>query len=171
MSEAAKQGTADGLCGIYCLINHMRDWKHANKEKINEQEALRYLLQSAQVLGFLDPNRLVNGFEAFVLRLIFNQAAKWLQMPNRAYHLKDIGDCEMPDYCKRIFDAKGEIVVSEQSLRHWVLAVALDGEKFSVLNSQPRARKLRPLDGFAGVEHGLVLIDRKSDFARKLRVN
>jgi hypothetical protein len=168
MSAAAKQGTADGLCGIYCLINHMRDWGLQTKEKSNENEALRYLLQSAQVLGFLDPNRLVYGFEAFELRLIFNQVAEWLEKKTRAYHLKNIGNGKMFDACNKTIKAKGEIVVSEKSLGHWVLAIGFDGEKLSVLNSHPRARASRPLDAFAGVEHGLALIDRKSDLARKI---
>jgi hypothetical protein len=126
--RVAKQGAADGLCGIYCILNCVRGWFD------DEREAFRYLVQSAERLGILTSDRLHGGFELHELQDIFNLTSKimgkdWIAI--RADRLPE-------NFQKRsnsrkllaIFIAGGKAIISVDRREHWVLA-----KKFSVKDS------------------------------------
>jgi len=177
MIKVEKQGDPDGLCGIYCLINHMRDWgleeedKNGEIKKTNGQEALRYLLQAASTLGFLDSRRLVDGFEDFEIIQIFNRVAEWRRLDVRAVHLEEvgrkIGSDDLLETCKWVFDqGQGEVVLCENGGGHWVLAIASERSGFKVLDSDRASsdgnrKSISFMDGL----HGIALLRPTSALA------
>lgn len=74
----ARQGTNDGLCGIYCLINAVRD--DARVEDYSGEDLLRYLLEAATRLNNFAPSKIANGYEAHELVDIFNEFARCLDL-------------------------------------------------------------------------------------------
>jgi hypothetical protein len=170
VNKAIKQGGPDGLCGIYCLINHMRAWELGDDNRTNDQEALRYLLQAAQSLGFLDPHRLVNGYEVFEILLIFNRVAEWLRRDVRAVHLdqigKKIGSGKLRKVCEWVFTVGGEVIVSEKDGGHWLLAISSNMAELKVMDSDPsNASVSRKYSEILQELHGLALIRNTFELA------
>jgi hypothetical protein len=150
----------------------MHSWELQTKDRSNEQEALRYLLQSTEILGLLNSNRLIGGFEAFELRLIFNQVAEWLQKETRAYHLEKTRKKSLLDACKSVFDAGGEVVISEKDGGHWILATGSTSAGLSVLDSDPSVdADIRKSSSMMAKVHGLALLCRGISLAQEFETN
>ena len=160
--QHAKQGGPDGLCGIYCLINFMRDWELERDLEDNHREAFRYLLRSAERLRLLTADRLHDGFEFFELCEIFDLTANSLREDYRSVPIRTLQQ-RLPNRTNRellcmIFEEGGEAIVSVDRHKHWILAYRfMSTEKLSVFDSDASSRRSsiqvselgRPFQGLA----------------------
>jgi hypothetical protein len=127
----AKQGSADGLCGVYCLINFL----HARAE-VEQREAFRYVFEAAEQCNLLNAHFLHDGFEARNLITIFNQVANNLRLKFFATHLADVAVAlkkgKFAKIARTVTGDGGEIIMSVASGRHWVLLHGIDDTQFYV---------------------------------------
>ena len=127
----ARQGTNDGLCGIYCLINAVRNEK--TFDGIPGEDFLRYFLEAAWRLNNLLPYKISNGYEEHELVDIFNEFARCHGITWRAHLLTRVRS-SFPKLSptvisKRIFEEGGQIVLHTKDAAHWFLAYTFDFEK------------------------------------------
>ena len=125
----ARQGTHDGLCGVYCLINAMRN----NERFANAgEDLLRYLLEAAYRINILIPSKISHGYEAHEITDIFNEFARSLDIQWNARLLsslvRDFPKLSLTVLVKRIFEEGGEIVIHTSDFDHWFLAYSFDLE-------------------------------------------
>jgi hypothetical protein len=171
VSMHAKQGDPDGLCGIYCLINFMRDWKFERDLSDNHRESFRYLLRSAERLKLLTADRLHDGFEWHELCEIFNLTTKSLHEPYQSIPIVAL-QRRFPRWTNRdllcaVFEDSGEAVVSVDRHKHWVLAFRfISSDTLSVFDSNASSRRksieirelARPFNGLALLPAGSTLL-------------
>ena len=152
----SRQGTADGLCGIYCLVNFICSRKFPT-EFVGQRNALRYLLESAERLQLLRPHKIAEGFEWHELLEIFNDVSSRLFSHYIAVplHLVDeeIDDDGWSDFFRKVFHERkpGEIalVLNVAGGEHWVLGDSLSEKENGVLvkdstQKSPRSTVSRP---------------------------
>ena len=163
-AERTTQGDADGLCGIYCLINAMRDWNLESKVRDADREAFRYLMRSGERLNLLTPDRLHDGFEWHELTEIFNLTAKTLREPFKAVPFVDITKQTnlvlSEEFLPIVFEQKGKAVISIDRGEHWVLATGMQGKK-SVAVIDPSRRSTRssvPIKSIDSNHTGLAIL-------------
>ncbi len=149
MKKPSTQGDADGLCGIYCLINFMHIW---NSPRVLDRESFKYLMRSAEQLSLLTPDRLHGGFEWQELVSLFNHTAKALRKPFKAIPFADMESQVVTQNLRGILSATfGElngaavIHVSSKSDEdgHWLLAAAFKGKKTIVVIDPSRDGKVK----------------------------
>jgi hypothetical protein len=135
---AAKQGSCDGLCGIYGLINALRNWRD---HEYDDDECIRYLLEAAERLGLLTAHRIIGGFEAHEMIDIFNEFVRAHRFPARAFHIGvmavSLNKWSFLCQAKRVFEHGGCMVVPVDKGKHWVLAYAHDFEDPGLLIDDP----------------------------------
>jgi hypothetical protein len=85
-SSIARQGTDDGLCGIYCLMNAVR--RLDVPDGLDEESLLQYFLEAAHKLTMLLPQKICYGYEAHEIVSIFNEFAVTHDYPAKATLLR-----------------------------------------------------------------------------------
>ncbi len=127
----ARQGTNDGLCGIYCLINAVRNDERL--ETSSGEDLLRYLLEASNRLNSFLPSKISDGYEQHELVDIFNEFARCLGLKWRAHLLTTITRAfpklSLLIVAKRVFEEGGELVLHGKDVEHWFLAYTYDFEK------------------------------------------
>jgi hypothetical protein len=131
-AKVAKQAKFDGLCGIYCLVNAVRNWgEHSVGE--NDKDTLRYMLEASDRLRLFTVSRVTGGFEAHELIDIFNEYCRSHRFPAKAIHLSAMAEAldkwKFAVQAKRVFEQHGQIVLPVEDNEHWVLAYDHDFEK------------------------------------------
>lgn len=139
-----RQSSFDGLCGIYCLVNTVRNWHRFNGP--TDPDTLRYLLEAVERLGIFSVHRVMGGFEAHELVDIFNEFARAHGYPAKAQLLNTLAD-ELPAKrsstvdAKPIFEQGGQIIASVDNGRHWVLCYGYNRTSAKILFEDPAPGK------------------------------
>lgn len=168
----ARQGTNDGLCGIYCLINAVRD--DARVEDFSGEDLLRYLLEAATRLNNFAPSKIANGYEAHELVDIFNEFCRCLDLSWQALLLSTFSR-SFPNLsplitCKRVFEEEGKIILHEKARDHWLLAYGYDFDKKSYLVEDSSLPDEHVAIGPKDLRHfGVVILPGESLWARAHR--
>lgn len=156
-----RQSSFDGLCGIYCLVNAIRNWERFNGP--TDRDALRYLLEAAERLGIFSVHRVMGGFEAHDLVDVFNEFARAHRYPAKAHLLNALAD-GLPKWsfkvqAKRLFEHGGQIVTSVDEGDHWVLSYGYDSDQLKILVEDPAPDKSKDaITGSRVVSDGVVLL-------------
>jgi hypothetical protein len=162
-AQRTNQGDADGLCGIYCLINFMRSWRLGADIRKSDRESFKYLMRSAEQLSVLTPDRLHDGFEWHELTDIFNKTAQTLREPYKAIpfvHVKaQIRDRSIAGILAAIMEQKGQAVLSVDKGEHWVLATEFKSKKVKIVDPSRRtSRQSIALSSIDSDHAGLALL-------------
>ncbi|MDK2766878.1 MAG: hypothetical protein KYX69_04070 [Sphingomonas sp.] len=122
MKSGLQQGHADGLCGIYAILNFLCDCAEWKSEK--PDDALRYVLDAVHSFGWLTPYTLTAGFEAYQLRAILDRLFDNYRMGFRAVPLQDVvrGHPKLAAYelLKALLDKDCAVICGHDSA-HWLL--------------------------------------------------
>ena len=133
------QGQADGLCGLYCIINFLSA-SVTDYRKDYAKYDLWHLLTIFQQFGWLSPQSVYEGFEDYQLKLIFNQHCENRKLSFRAYFLKDYVEYhklgELSDAAESLTDSsisisqKNAIFAYNTKEDHWVMIHRSDNKLF-----------------------------------------
>lgn len=120
----AQQGGPDGLCGLYALLNFLRNHPRFRGDK--DQDILRYLLESARHLNLLNPVNISHGFEAHQIRSIMADICTEFDLKYKFEVLwPDTRSLNVQEFYQKLADLTkcgGAAVVSVDAGEHWVLA-------------------------------------------------
>lgn len=117
----AKQGTSDGLCGIYNLANYITYvGKKRSRYFGKPQDLVRYFLEAADRLGLFSVARVTCGFEAHEIADIFGEFCRSHRLAFKAALFSQ--EARLRDSLASLFEQSALIVPIERG-RHWVLAV------------------------------------------------
>jgi hypothetical protein len=168
-ASAAQQGHIDALCGIYCLVNFLRDdpyFRDGSSPTERGIYAFQYLLEAAQRINLLTPHHLVNGYESHHLAAIFNNAADSLELDYKAINLhrfrREHNLNSLEDVLAKLRKSKGACVVGVDDNSHWVLARKVIGTDVEVADSA-NASKKRYRVGDLDISQGVALISGRKD--------
>ena len=135
-----KQSRFDGLCGIFCLVNAVRNWGESSFSP-DDRDSLRYMIEAAERLNLFSSHRYMNGLEAHEMIDIFCEFSRAHRFPARAIHLSTMANAlekwSFSVQSKRIFEQAGQILLPVDSGRHWVLAYGYDFENARILVDDP----------------------------------
>lgn len=160
MTKPIRQGDADGLCGIYAILNFLnlqKGWKFSDNPN-----ALQFVLDVAYDHGWLTPRHIVGGYEAYHLKQILNTLFENYSMQFQAFNIVEI-DREKSEssfvILKRILAEKGAIIGGPTG-NHWVLLIkSKDGD--IIVNSDARDPTVRKFDGRSSqidISSGVVIL-------------
>lgn len=174
MSEAAKQGTGDGLCGIYCLINFMRGWFESDSTE-NDRKSFLYIMRAAEKLDIFTADKLHGGYEEAELRDIFDSVAATRSKNFRAclVLLTNKGESIEKRHAKlrEIFAAGGQAILAIHGREHWVLTNKFWGSNWvQIIDPCPLTPRARikiadipePFTALALLPLGSKLLDARS---------
>ena len=167
----ARQGTNDGLSGIYCLINAIRDDDRLKGS--SGKDILRYLLEAASRLNNLLPAKISNGYEAHELTDIFNEFARSLNLSWRAGLLIKVRHT-FPLFSptivsKRILEEGGKIILRTEDCDHWLLAYMYNFGKHAYLVEDPDLEHEKTkISSKKVTERGVVILPTRAHLARAL---
>ena len=143
---AVQQGGADGLCGLYALLNWLRTTPVYEDE--DHERILWYLLEAARQHGWLDPHTLTCGFEDFQLKAIVDWQIENHRLPFQSAFLRDVkvsmGVTSVAEFLRRLVAAGGVAVVSSQRRNHWLL-VRTNSDGPSIYDSANPDQPVKPL--------------------------
>jgi hypothetical protein len=172
MHLPARQGHGDGFCGLYCLVNSLRNWQKLDSKAGWSRDAFGRLVTIADRLRLLDANHVINGFEDFELIEIFNSLAKNYRLDQVALPLEWVARlfplASNISIVREIIDQGGCVIVSVENGEHWVLAHKnISDGKIAVTDPWPNSsRKL--LGQVSTVQDGVVIVPRGSDIAKAI---
>ncbi|WP_157093094.1 hypothetical protein [Paraurantiacibacter namhicola] len=145
--SAFQQGNADGLCGLYSILNFLKslsDWRSETPEG-----AMKIVLEAAQSEGALTPEKITGGFCSDELQRIANRVFARFRMPYRAYHFEEIEWREEDDAYQnhhQVLDSGGAIIGGRDGREHWVLfRRTVDGPV--LVNSADQKQPTRAFNG------------------------
>lgn len=168
-----KQGTVDGLCGIYSLLNFLRTQECFEEAgKTRAQNAFWYLLEAMEAEGTLTPFRMFYGLNTFHLERIFNRICTDFRLGHKAMRLEEVGALlaidTTPGTIKHVVAGGGAVVCGYGNESHWLLIDDRQEGSFMVRDSgAERERVARAKEGLISAE-GLVLIRAGSRLALEL---
>jgi hypothetical protein len=170
----ATQGAADGLCGIYSLVNFMQDQPRIRKANVHGHKvAFAHLLKSAEDLQLLNAERICAGFSADDLVAIFNKTAQRKRIPFKAVELAAVlptdGQPTSIELMERILDEGGVAIVLRHGDKHWVLAHGLsDDRRIQIKDSghNPRYRTAQ-VSYLRILDDGVAILPGRSRLLRK----
>lgn len=145
MKPGLQQGHADGLCGLYAIINFLAEVDGWKKEKA--ENALWYVLDITRQLGWLTPHHLTSGFEAYQLKVILNTLFEAHYTPFSASFIEEIeaGLSEQDAFqlAENVLSVGGRLLVGPEG--HWVL-VTRHGKKSVIVDSASVGKPIRSFD-------------------------
>jgi len=164
VKQVLQQGQADGLCGLYSVLNFLertewKDWVDHN---------LQSLLYAAQHFGWFTPHHLTAGFEDHQLKAILDLQFSNYRMSYQTAFLSDVlascDDDRFHELLERIV-AKGGSAIIHKDIKdggHWLLVTRDDGDTV-VLDSddQKRPRSLLAERRLKRSEWGVVILPCK----------
>lgn len=162
MSAVLQQGHADGMCGLYAVANFLMlrpetQWEAAG-------DTLRYLLDAAQLYGWLTPHHLTMGFEEYQIRAILDAQISNYNLPFETHRLEDVVSyCGWPSFyetASRVIAKGGAIIASASKQSHWLLILNIGGRVTIIdsFNSSDPERELNErTTAFSKVE-GIVVL-------------
>lgn len=124
--KALQQGQADGMCGLYAVLNllNMTEWK-TEKPSLG----LRYLLECCRQLGFLTPEYLTDGFEDHHLKKIIDLQIDNYRLNFETYFQSDVAsilpELSCQDLMVRVVSKRGFAITQNQSGDHWLLVAGV----------------------------------------------
>jgi len=161
VKAALQQGNADGLCGLYALMNFLHrtcpeDWNEAT-------DTLWYLLDAARQFGWFNPYTITQGFEEYQLKAIIDLLIQNYRMGYETFFVSDAAESldinRFVNLAERVAEKKGSIIASWDARCHWVLVTSEKGEVVVVDSaaggeSRPLSQRQRALD----LKYGLVIL-------------
>jgi hypothetical protein len=131
MVKVLKQGHADGLCGIYCILNFLQQTEWADH---SDNHALQSLLYTVQELGWLTPHYITEGFEEHHLKKIIDRQIEDYRLTYSTYFIRDTKFRSFKILADQVRNEGGAIITGEKSKAHWILLCSFDyHEKFTEL--------------------------------------
>ena len=128
----AQQGDGDGLCGIYALINFLRneDFLKEKDQSSTDRECFNFLMEAAESLGYLTAHNLFGGFVWPKLERAFNLACETWRAPFLALPLSVVAENLKTDRIEDVAAAcvkeGGAIVAHMDKQDHWILVYDCD---------------------------------------------
>lgn len=121
--KVLQQGEANGMCGIYAVLNFLRDeWKD------QPSDTLWSIFEACRTLGWLTPEYLTQGFEDFQLKKILEWHIDNYRLSYKVYFLADLAEHFRQDNAggliKSITAGGGAAITSVSGGKHWVLVRA-----------------------------------------------
>lgn len=99
MREALQQGNADGMCGLYSVLNLLRQTE--TWQGNTPASDFWYILETCRRFGWLTPQFLTEGFEDYQIKAILDEQFNNYRMPFAAYYAEDVQKAK----CIKSFDA------------------------------------------------------------------
>jgi len=161
MARALQQGTADGLCGIYSILNFLQttDWL-----EYEASTGLEALLECANHFGWFTPSYVTNGFEDYQLKKILDYQIEAYRLPYQTFFIADTllqrGNGSFSYLAQSLKGREGSALIASKSRRsHWVLIKSHNG-KMIILDSANGGAKSELPDRSSGYlkNCGLVII-------------
>ena len=127
--DVLQQGDAEGLCGIYAVLNFLQqtDWAEDDAE-----DGLQYLLECADGLGWFTPHYITEGYEDYQLKEILDLQISRYRLAYKTYFVADtIARRKISSFVSLVAlveKARGAIVASKSRRDHWVLVSSLQKE-------------------------------------------
>ena len=161
--KVLQQGHADGLCGVYALLNFLQTthWSVGDN-----REGLAFLLDAVRHFRWLTPEKLTNGFEDFELKAILDLQIENWRLGYASYFLEDtrraLRIADAAELMQAVVRAGGSAVVNFDQRSHWLLITAADGEPVICDSANPRRPISRLGDNSRpfSPRHGLVILPR-----------
>jgi hypothetical protein len=124
-----QQGSTDGLCGIYSLLNFFQKQKYFDDPDFTDGPSVTafwYLVEAMGAEGLLSPYYLVYGLESQQIRAIANKICTDHGLAFQAVALKSVlehlGLKHFIDLAPTLFEKRNTAaVVGEDGKSHWVL--------------------------------------------------
>ena len=170
MKSAFQQGNADGLCGIYSIIN-LYSLIDGNDSEKWLSDTFQNILHACETFGWLKPQFLATGFEQYQLKAIVDLHIENWRMEYRTHYLEDINrifDISFVRLANKIVSKGGHIFASTVGLDHWVLISGQSGVA-TAYDSDPSQESIRPLSesprsfsrkwGFAMLPQALPIVE------------
>ena len=161
MSKAFQQGQADGMCGLYAIMNFLVRTKGPTWRK--EENPLSYMLEACRHFGWLTPYYLTLGFEDFQLKAIIDKQFSDYRMPFKAFYLDDVVKSikidKFFDLANKIVENGGSLICDVQNGKHWVLVTG-DKQSLAVIDSANATNPVTPLGRQTGykLKNGIVIM-------------
>lgn len=156
MSDCAKQGYGDSLCGVYSLLNAICHFEAVPKDDVlRQREIFSQLIMAADRLGYLDHQHVVVGFEAFELIEIFNWVAERFGYELQAVNLCRLSSASGTNLTSAVskeLKKKNVAITYDNTADHWVAIT----ENPAPLDSWPLA-KLVPAGRAKRSNYGLII--------------
>lgn len=161
MRDAYQQGHADGMCGLYAVLNFLTAERSTWGESAND--TLWYLLDACRHLGWLTPHHLTAGFEDYQLKAILDLQIENYRLEYKTHFVAEVEQAKRYGSFKKLAEAVvargGGLVASHDSRHHWVLIRTRSGH-LSVVDSSNKAEPIKPFSsGRAfGLDSGFVIL-------------
>ena len=140
MSTELQQGDADGLCGIYAVMNFLRS-KRASWQREDASTTLCHLLEACAGFGWFTPRHITNGFEDRELKAVIDRDIDNYRLPYSAFYIDDVlrsWKCgSFTGLVDSVMERDGAIIASEELKDHWVLIEPRDGSPHVIDSSSP----------------------------------
>jgi hypothetical protein len=165
-----KQGSGDGLCGIYAIANYIK-----NDTRFQEPDELWppfwYLLEAMQAEGLLQPHYIWSGLETYHLKAVLDRVCLRLNLPfvscSIAEALKRLNRRHFVDLTSDLFEQNGGAIVGfEEGQQHWVLAYDKSKQLIFVDDSAADGRKQITINQACSLSNdGLLILKKGSALA------
>lgn len=130
MKNAYQQGQADGMCGLYAVLNFLcSDRKNWGE---NANNTMWYLLDACRNYGWLTPQYLTEGFWDHQLKSILDLLIQSHRMPYETYYIDDVFRSRnfgsFIGMARAVLRKRGSVIARIDSRYHWVLIRRKSGE-------------------------------------------
>lgn len=184
--SANRQGSVDGLCGLYSLLNFLEadpffadEIGRRSSRKSRSYNAFWYILDCAERNGLLTATYLYDGYCDHHLLHLFSKLTDELDLP---YHCRRLApalrdfkehegrqsDGQLTDFARWLFSAKGKAgLICMATQDHWTLVSGLRGAKLIVADSSDGSRTQKLMTYLSAVDprDGLVLFSTQHPIA------
>ena len=164
MKGVLQQGQADGLCGLYSILNFLQTTEWQADSSV---EGMRYLFDSSHELGWLNPNTLIDGFEDWQLNKIVNLQLERYFIDYKSYILSEVvKSVEVKSFVElshRVASARGSIIAKVSRKAHWVLIEGGSGTPwiYDSAGSPGKPKKLEQNSRAYSLDWGVVILPEK----------
>ena len=149
MTQLYQQGDADGLCGLYCVLNflNLHDQDNWENEPGQHDGGMRYIFDVCAEFGWLNPYQLAWGYEAYQLVEILRKLNDRWGLQIKVHNTVDLTPelRNRKTFEKELLIGLGGFFINGHS-NHWTLihASSPDGE-IIVYDSLSRQKRPEPL--------------------------
>lgn len=171
----AIQGTGDGLCGLYGLVNFLLHKKEIEDEECRPKQRVAMLLlnQVADRLNLFTPYHVADGHTWAELKEIFNAFSDRWEMEYRAVSLnavyRHLGNARGKNaVLSDIVNQQGAAVILVDKGQHWVLVTAKHVDGSFVIVDPFHGKVKGSVKSIANVSQGIALLPSQSELLAKL---
>ncbi|MEI6417725.1 MAG: hypothetical protein WCO82_01515 [Sphingomonadales bacterium] len=162
MIKVLQQGRADGLCGVYAILNFLRG-AHGWGASPKPNDDLWYLLNACQSLGWLDAYHITNGYHDWQLKAILDTQFDNFRMDYKSYFVSDLIKSgvtgSFTNLLDRVTKNKGAVIAHHDAQDHWVLIkkVSKDLRVFDSFNYEFPLQPLQNENRKYSVKEGIAI--------------